>query len=359
MRTFSILVGLTLAGCASVANITPNDPDLPTVEPDPDPDPDPDPEPEPLLDDPVVDLAVALHSVCVTRESGAVTCWGKGPFTHDWDQAPLPEFEITDGVSLSGMAEHACVLHEDRTVSCWGWDHHKQLGLAAERNERLDTPTPLPEVSDVLLLSSGHHHVCTLRTDEQIWCWGEPYSNAIGPDVQSTRTPIRVSLPEVRIRDVSANKEQTCAVGESGTTYCWGDLGVRASGLADYSGQPVELPMPIDAVRVDAGWFGGCSWDAEGHAWCWGRLGDEEWPARLDLPPVQDISASYYQTCALLLDDGRLWCDTALPSELEGQGGFTHLDVSLGSGCAAHETGRVACWTPESEVVWTELEGSR
>jgi alpha-tubulin suppressor-like RCC1 family protein len=212
-------------------------------------------------------------------------------------------------------------------------------------------------VHDAAKLSSGHHHVCVLSHDAQVSCWGEPYSPSLGPDTFGSEEPVPFALPDEVIVDVSASMEQVCAVGDSGRVWCRGWLGFRNHELADRSGNPVEIPMPIRAVRVEAGWSGACAWDAQGEAWCWAGLIDGQWPTRVEIGAVADMSYGYHEICALLEDDGRVWCAESPPDALEGQGGFTHIGVSDALSCAVHRTGNVACWGREG-LTWTALAGA-
>ncbi|MFK7927727.1 MAG: RCC1 domain-containing protein [Myxococcota bacterium] len=357
MRLVPLFVWVLVGGCLSVAQVDPIEDDGVVEPPDTGAPQEPDPDPVVELEDLIVDLSVARGSACVTRASGSLECWGEGPLTNVMGQESVDHGEPKDIVSTSGLIEQGCMLHADGGVSCWGFNHHLQLGGAIGRNEESTVPLRLPHVSNAVALSSGHHHVCVLTDQDQAACWGEPYSNSLGPQIFGSEEPVGFDLPDAVIVDVSASMEQVCALGDSGRLWCWGSLGLRNGPLSDLSGNPIQIPIDADLVGVSAGWQGGCAWDAAGAAWCWGSpLGAEE-PVRLDLDPVSDVVVSWQQICTLDAGDGGVWCVEPVPDEVAAQTDFTHVAVGDTQVCAARRDGHVACWF-RGELTWHEVEGA-
>jgi len=203
-------------------------------------------------------------------------------------------------------------------------------------------------------LASGHHHLCILTDEAEVACWGEPYGNALGPDLRRSDAPSPIDLPDRRIVQVAASMEQVCAVGDSGRVWCWGDLGFRNHPLNDRTGHPVQIPLALDAVSVSAGSAGGCAVGTNGEAACWGFMLGDLGPTSMDLPPVESVSVGWHNRCALL-QDGGVWCHETVPDEVNQLMGFTHMDVSEAWACAAHRSGEVACWGQQG-VEWITLE---
>ena len=97
-----------------------------------------------------VEASVGDGTVCVLYRDGGVSCWGRNDVgqigdgtTNDRSQ-PVRLTTITDAVDVSvssggtGVGPHACVMHRDSLVSCWGGNEVGQLGDGS----RLDGLTP-------------------------------------------------------------------------------------------------------------------------------------------------------------------------------------------------------------------------
>ena len=156
---------------------------------------------------------------------------------------------------------HACALHEDRTISCWGDGDGGKLGQGdtnnhylpvkdppdhrcggserrrqphlrlAQRRRRLVlgmelgraggkhceselySPQRVPGLSDVVMISAGRTNTCAVHRDGDISCWGSPYS-ATGSD------PVKFSGRNA-FTSVSIGSARACAVSVAGNVYCW------------------------------------------------------------------------------------------------------------------------------------------
>ena len=87
-----------------------------------------------------VKVSVGDGTACVLHSDGGVSCWGHNDVGQVGDgttvdrQQPVRLFRITDAVDISvssgspTVGAHACALHKDRSVSCWGGNELGQLG---------------------------------------------------------------------------------------------------------------------------------------------------------------------------------------------------------------------------------------
>ena len=75
------------------------------------------------------------------------------------DPTPVPDPAPKRGyIDVSYGSDHACALHEDGSISCWG---SNEYGKAS------------PPVGEFKSVSSGEHGTCALRSDDgKIFCWG-------------------------------------------------------------------------------------------------------------------------------------------------------------------------------------------
>ena len=76
----------------------------------------------------------------------------------DKSPTPTPVPKVEGFVEISYGSDHACALHEDGSISCWG---SNEYGKAT------------PPSGDFKSVSSGEHGTCALRSDDgKIVCWG-------------------------------------------------------------------------------------------------------------------------------------------------------------------------------------------
>ena len=132
---------------------------------------------------------------CVTTVDGLVYCWNSGATT-------VRQVSRVSGISDAAEASvgdgTVCVLHRDGGVSCWGENSVGQVGdgTTTSRSEpvRLDAITGAVDVS----VSSGSPdvgpHACAVHEDGSVSCWG---GNEVGQLGDGTRdnglTPRRVN----------------------------------------------------------------------------------------------------------------------------------------------------------------------
>ena len=107
----------------------------------------------------VVQVAVGDGTVCVLHDDGGVSCWGQndvgqvGDATTTRRSQPVRLSGITDAVAISVSAgspevgAHACALHENRSISCWGGNNVGQLGDGTLRDGL--TPRRVGQVSTI------------------------------------------------------------------------------------------------------------------------------------------------------------------------------------------------------------------
>ena len=306
---------------------------------------------------------------CAVRASGKAICWGLAFFSddHSPDAPPWEQAGLDDAISAAGLMEHMCFLLGSGQVACEGNSHHAQLGLAVPVNTTSASPVVLPELANVVQLSSGHHHVCAVLAGGQAVCWGGPYSPSLGdPDVYETQAPI----PVVGIADaaqISATMEHTCAVRTSGQVMCWGwnHSGELGDGGKSEQDTPVAVVGIPAAAEVASGWSHTCARTASGHVWCWGDIGLTPGAAStttpFEIPDLDDaiqLSAGYGRSCALRAN-GDIVCWGSHPYIGSGDGtrktipvhGAVHVASGAKDSCAALANGDVSCWVDQETTL--------
>jgi hypothetical protein len=292
-------------------------------------------EPPPLLD-PGVRLAHGPKPWCIKEAQGTVICdttyWGDpiGP-----GLATLPGIE--DAEAVVRAIEYGCVLHQTGAVSCWGFSHKGQLGLAVSPGESSDVPVLLPGVQ-LVKIAAGHHSVCGIEPSGQAVCWGGQYSGPLGdPAVVQSQTPVNVlGVPDAI--DIDESYEEACAVRASGQVLCWRQ-----------NEAPHEVVAVTDASRVTVSYGRVCAVVGAGSVVCWDSF-EEEPGAILGIDDASQVAVGPYHACARRAS-GLVTCwnnagSTASdfwPASIEDA-----VDIAMGDSgdrvCAVRSTGDVVCW---------------
>lgn len=196
----------------------------------------------------VVAIASLDDATCAQRAGDdGLHCWGRNRYAElgapwDADGHPMPSrvAGLSAVASIATGEHHACVIHTDRGVSCWGFDGYQvaggfggQLGHAVELDQacsegRLCNPTPtrVEGLTGVRELALGFAHSCALLEDGTVRCWGEGSSGRLGRPVSCGSTcanpapqPV-VGLSEVE--HIAAGEVHTCALTRRREIWCWG-----------------------------------------------------------------------------------------------------------------------------------------
>jgi alpha-tubulin suppressor-like RCC1 family protein len=246
----------------------------------------------------VAALSVGPFGACaVSKASGEVLCWGSaesGVTLGQRSGAPT-RVALTDPVkSVSAGMMHACALHTNGTVSCWG---NNELGaLGNGTNAAAPAPVKVSGLSDAVAITVGAGHSCALRRDRTVSCWGNAKAGQTGSlpesgsaeevDERSTAIPFLAAPASVpgldKVRAIAAGDDFTCAVRESGEALCWG---ANTKGqLGDGASGPSIVPSPVYALdkgvrAIAAGGHTACAVTDGCNVLCWGdgsrgQLGD-------------------------------------------------------------------------------------
>jgi len=320
---------------------------------------------------------------------------------------------------LAAGSEYSCALHSSAQVKCWGRAEFGQLGLEST-TYRGDGPgemgANLPAVNlgsgaFAKALVAGYGHTCVLLDDDSLKCWGYNLNGQLGLGNTLPRGDgageMGNSLPAIDLgmdrhaTGVSAGTQHTCALLDDGSIKCWGDgaegqLGQgnsndRGDGAVEMGDNlpAIDLGMDRYATALVSGAFHNCALLDDDSVKCWGNnnagqlgLGDtaDRGAAMGDMGdnlPVVDLgtdryatalAAGYNHTCALLNDDsvkcwgyntyGQLGLGTNTPrGDAAGEMGDSLPAVDLGSGrhatalsagsghtCAVLDDDSLKCW---------------
>lgn len=95
-------------------------------------------------------------------------------------------------------------------------------------------------------VSAGDEHVCAVRSDGALVCWGGNGASELGTG-QGGQLPPFVSSRVSNIVDVAAGTQSTCAIESGGRLWCWGNNAYGRFGLGDaLSGMIFAIPREVN-----------------------------------------------------------------------------------------------------------------
>ena len=259
--------------------------------------------------------------VCMWATHGAVTCWGR--YSDD------PPAGIYKAVS-SGF-DHICAIRADDSVACWGDSMYGQAH---------------PPDGRYMAVAVGRSHSCGLRTNGAVTCWGD---NTFG----------QADPPAGIYQSVTAGDRHSCALDTDGTITCWGEAyGETPTGVRWAATDPTRTttepdPTPNEASvayrSVSAGGLHSCAIRADDTIVCWGNnvFGQAD-------PPdgsYTAVTAGEFQSCGLRTDGsvtcwGRNNLNNLLINYLPTpppDGSYTAVSAGFRA-CAVRTDGTVTCW---------------
>lgn len=281
----------------------------------------------------VAEVAAGTNHTCVRSTSGRVRCWGLGSLlgvASAGESIGDDEVISNDDVNIGFLDQdpdqahlaidiavnhlRTCVVLDDNTVRCWGYNDSGELGLGftsdpiGDDEEAADAPL-VPIGAPVRIIEAGGDHVCALTAHGDVRCWGLNNEGQLGyghdDPVGDDETPAEVGDVDLGgdvVVQLALGGAHTCARTLSGKVRCWG---LNAYGQLGYGHTTSigdnESPASAGYVKVDGtrsvvdiavGSVHTCAVLDDGGVKCWGYgvqgqlgygnkkfIGDDETPA--------------------------------------------------------------------------------
>lgn len=174
----------------------------------------------PNFTSPVDKLAVGQHHVCAI-ESGNVRCWGSDYYQQLGTGDPVRD--LANIVDLDAGERHTCAVDTSGDVLCWGWNEESQCGTTPIEFQEKVEPQVVPGISGMVEVVAGGAFSCARNDAGRVWCWGgwdgwEPHiytDNTVTPPV----TPVGMGSG---VKQLAAGWLHVCALKTDDTVWCWG-----------------------------------------------------------------------------------------------------------------------------------------
>ncbi|HEY4219454.1 MAG TPA: hypothetical protein VGM67_20060 [Gemmatimonadaceae bacterium] len=249
--------------------------------------------------------------------------------------AVLDEVGQSDWQSVTVGSDHTCGLKTNGDLYCWGDNDQGQAGLAV-----VDTvcgaakpfyacalkPTLVDSSLHFASISAGANHTCGVTADRRAFCWGANDKGQVSS--YSAGGPSLVEVPAATFgwTQISAGFTHTCAVRTDGALFCWGGdaQGELGNGAIANSLGMLRVTMPAPVASVSAGQERTCARTIAGAVYCWGEI----W---VDRESGLEMSRQQLR-----------------PQAVPGAPAMSSLSVGPSTTCGAGLTGVGYCWEANS-----------
>ena len=240
---------------------------------------------------PVTNMARSFETACAVVV-GDVQCWGSnalgqlGPLAETFTGAPvraaLPQGAVASALEVGNAT---FVLREDGSLVSWGGNP----GVGRVSPTSPDPLSDLVPLSKVTQIDSAYDNTCAVANGIG-YCWGARVSPLKGTEMDRA-LPEPVAVPEPIVQIATTRSEgyvltgdtmvrdfkpyRWCAVGGSGSLYCWGfnESGQAGSGDETHVTRAVKvigLPEDATVAQVKVTTNTTCALLTSGKVYCWG-----------------------------------------------------------------------------------------
>ena len=204
---------------------------------------------------------------------------------------------------------------DDGKAVCWGTDRIDLIGTPRGTTDPLSY-VGTPSTDRFTKIAVGQAHVCAIKTDATVKCWGA--TKASGSEEAFGQADVPSNHQNSTFSDIVASDYHTCAIldGQNnqveGEVVCWGD---------ELPYDPYKPQTVGNTSRIFAP--------------------DHPYPPTHRFP---QISSGVYHNCGISVNRDLVCWGGTIESPAMVQGPFKTLDLGLLNTCAIRDNGHIQCW---------------
>jgi alpha-tubulin suppressor-like RCC1 family protein len=219
-------------------------------------------------------IATGSNHTCGINEAAEVWCWGANYYgqlglNHQNDAGvPTKVDGISGAISLAAASNSTCAITDDSRVFCWGSNAERQLTFPSD-TWILTTPTEISALSGISDLSAGGDRYCGLR-DQQAICWGDNQSAAIVDENLPSVPPTVIAL-DFEVSKIVVGSDHICTLSSENEVFCQGSSLQNQIGPKQNTNPiiPTDITIPDHKEYILGNNFD-CIIDPEDRVKCWG-----------------------------------------------------------------------------------------
>ncbi len=190
---------------------------------------------------------------------------------------------VTDPIAYKKIGigfGHTCALDRAGRAYCWGVNWHGELGTGVRRRlTRYLAPVAVIGNHKFTELAVGGLHTCAVSDTGGTFCWGDNLQGQLGNGTSGSSEFLARPTPisdDPEFGELAAGNGFSCGLTHQGQAHCWGandsgQLGIgSSSGMQDNRSQPVPVQAEVVFSEVAAGGWHACGLTDAGVAYCWG-----------------------------------------------------------------------------------------
>lgn len=150
----------------------------------------------------------------------------------------------------SAGAKHTCALRAGAvSVWCWGTNDRGQLGADPALLPQRVHAAAVPGLTGITSLGASDGLSCAVKNDGSAWCWGRNEAGQLGDGTTTDSfAPVQVKGPGGagtldKVTAIAPGVRHVCALRSDATVWCWGknDRGQLGDGTTTDSAFPVKV----------------------------------------------------------------------------------------------------------------------
>jgi alpha-tubulin suppressor-like RCC1 family protein len=237
----------------------------------------------------VVGIAAAGGSSFAVLADGTLMVWGsnaRGAFGNgntgnsgEYVTVPQAVPNMSNVIAISSEVLHYVALKADGTVWAWGTNDRGQVGNGTVSASNTAIPLPTQVLSGAIAVAAGSNISGAVMGDGTIRMWGYNLYGAMGNGTKTETGCLCVPTPTqssiTNVRQISIGASHVAAVKTDGTAYGWGfnNYGQLGVGTVN-SGHSLPQTVSIsDVAAVDAASQHTVVRKSDGSVWAWGFNG--------------------------------------------------------------------------------------